>query len=129
MALKNIALCVDELRRTQTDSDAETRIVKAKRMPSEVKDRNSQPIKDGDHVWTAFRGGHREGDVDRIVRSEKEAKEAGVKNPPKVGSNYELIYNVLELSWLIGSGPLRRSAWPFCCAQSRDAAEERLGEA
>jgi len=53
-------------------------------MPSEIKDKNSQPIKKGDHVWTAFRGGHREGDVEKIVKTGKEAEEAGVKNPPKV---------------------------------------------
>jgi hypothetical protein len=53
------------------------------KMP-EVKDKSSQPIKEGDHVWTPFRGGHREGNVDRIVGSEEEAREAGVKHPPKV---------------------------------------------
>jgi len=47
------------------------------KMP-EVKDKSSQPIKEGDH------GGHREGNVDRIVGSEEEAREAGVKHPPKV---------------------------------------------
>ncbi len=54
------------------------------KMPSDIKDKTAQPIKEGDHVWTAFRGGHREGDVEKIVNTEKEAKEAGVKNPPKV---------------------------------------------
>jgi hypothetical protein len=53
-------------------------------MPSDIKDKNSQPLKEGDHVWTAFRGGRREGDIDKIVTNEQEAKEEGVKNPPKV---------------------------------------------
>lgn len=55
-------------------------------MPSEVKDKKSQPIQEGDKVWTPFRGGKREGDVERIVVTEDEAKETDVKNPPKVRS-------------------------------------------
>ncbi|KAH6959749.1 hypothetical protein BKA56DRAFT_501172, partial [Ilyonectria sp. MPI-CAGE-AT-0026] len=38
----------------------------------------------GDEVRTPFRGGKREGDVERVVMTEGEAKEADVKNPPKV---------------------------------------------
>ncbi|KAH6976617.1 hypothetical protein EDB80DRAFT_594307 [Ilyonectria destructans] len=53
-------------------------------MPSEVKDKKSQPIQEGDKVWTPFRGGKREGDVERIVVTEDEAKETDVKNPPKI---------------------------------------------
>ncbi|KAJ7920459.1 hypothetical protein B0H13DRAFT_1605393, partial [Mycena leptocephala] len=37
-----------------------------------------------DEVWTKMRGGKREGTVDKIVRKESEAEEAGVKHPPKV---------------------------------------------
>lgn len=58
-------------------------------MPSEVKDKNSEPIKEGDQVWTAFRGGHREGEADKVVTSEKQAKEEGVKHPPKVRHTVE----------------------------------------
>ncbi|KAH7134027.1 hypothetical protein EDB81DRAFT_902793 [Dactylonectria macrodidyma] len=53
-------------------------------MPSEVKDKKSQTIHKGDEVWTPFRGGKRQGEVDRVVMNENEAKEADVKNPPKV---------------------------------------------
>ncbi|RFU27877.1 hypothetical protein B7463_g8471, partial [Scytalidium lignicola] len=38
----------------------------------------------GDHVSIKIRGGHREGDVEKIVETEKEAEEEGVKHPPKV---------------------------------------------
>ncbi|KAI1399754.1 hypothetical protein F4819DRAFT_488297 [Hypoxylon fuscum] len=31
-----------------------------------------------------MRGGRHKGDVDQIVETEKEAKDVGVKNPPKV---------------------------------------------
>ncbi|KAI8959530.1 hypothetical protein F5Y11DRAFT_301682 [Daldinia sp. FL1419] len=54
-------------------------------MPSsQIKDKQGQPIQEGDTVWTKARGGRHEGEVDRIVESNAEAKEAGVKNPPKV---------------------------------------------
>ncbi len=53
-------------------------------MPTPVKDKDSIPIKEGDEVWTRIRGGKREGEVEGVVTSEAEAKEAGVKNPPKV---------------------------------------------
>ncbi|KAH7111011.1 hypothetical protein B0J13DRAFT_489591 [Dactylonectria estremocensis] len=53
-------------------------------MPSEVKDKKSQTIHEGDEVWTPFRGGKRQGEVDRVVMTDTEAKEADVKNPPKV---------------------------------------------
>lgn len=50
----------------------------------EIQDKKSQPIKEGDEVWTKIRGGKREGTVEEVVTSEKQAKEADVKNPPKV---------------------------------------------
>ncbi|KAJ6566928.1 hypothetical protein B0H19DRAFT_940677 [Mycena capillaripes] len=53
-------------------------------MPQQIRDKNKQPIKEGDEVWTKMRGGKREGTVDKIVRTESEAEEAGVKHPPKV---------------------------------------------
>lgn len=52
---------------------------------SEIKDKQGETINEGDHVWTKIRGGRREGDVEQIVETTSEAKEAGVKNPPKVG--------------------------------------------
>lgn len=56
-------------------------------MPTGVKDKNSEAIEKGDSVWTPFRGGKREGKVEKVVRFEREAKEEGVKNPPKVTSS------------------------------------------
>ncbi|KAI0848826.1 hypothetical protein F5Y00DRAFT_262299 [Daldinia vernicosa] len=52
--------------------------------PAQISDKQGQPIREGDAVWTKVRGGRREGDVDRVVESEAEARDAGVKNPPKV---------------------------------------------
>ncbi|KUI72103.1 hypothetical protein VM1G_07939 [Cytospora mali] len=53
-------------------------------MPAVIKDKDGQPIKEGDKVWTKARGGKHEGIVDRVVTTEAEAEEIGVKNPPKV---------------------------------------------
>jgi hypothetical protein len=53
-------------------------------MASEIKDKNSQPIKEGDVVWTRIRGGKREGEVENIATTQKEAEQEGAKNPPKV---------------------------------------------
>ncbi|KAF8421606.1 hypothetical protein EV426DRAFT_565201 [Tirmania nivea] len=53
-------------------------------MSDKVRDRTGSPIHPGDHVETRFRGGKREGMVEKIVRSKEEAEEEGVKNPPKV---------------------------------------------
>ncbi|KUI58204.1 hypothetical protein VP1G_05505 [Cytospora mali] len=53
-------------------------------MPADIKDKDGQPIKEGDEVWTKARGGKHEGIVDRVVTTEAEAEKSGVKNPPKV---------------------------------------------
>ncbi|KAH6646747.1 hypothetical protein BKA67DRAFT_695292 [Truncatella angustata] len=53
-------------------------------MPDHVEDKNSQPINEGDLIWTKMRGGKREGEVDKIVTTQAEAEESNVKNPPKV---------------------------------------------
>jgi len=54
-------------------------------MPAErVKDRNDEDIHEGDTVGTRYRGGVREGEVDKIVTDEQQAKKEDVKNPPKV---------------------------------------------
>ncbi|KAK4160860.1 hypothetical protein QBC43DRAFT_347036 [Cladorrhinum sp. PSN259] len=50
----------------------------------EIKDKNDEPIHEGDHVFARARGGRHEGEVERIVTTEEEAKEEGVKHPPKV---------------------------------------------
>ncbi|KAK4466066.1 hypothetical protein QBC42DRAFT_282733 [Cladorrhinum samala] len=50
----------------------------------ELKDKNGEPIHVGDHVYARSRGGRHEGEVDKIVTTEEEAKEEGVKHPPKV---------------------------------------------
>ncbi|KAE8554498.1 hypothetical protein TMatcc_005964 [Talaromyces marneffei ATCC 18224] len=49
-----------------------------------VKDRKDEDIQEGDHVWTRYRGGVREGDVQKIVMDEREARQEAVANPPKV---------------------------------------------
>jgi len=57
-------------------------------MTPQVTDKNSEPIREGDHVYTRVRGGRHEGNVDQIVITEEEAQEAGVKNPPKVRAHH-----------------------------------------
>jgi len=54
------------------------------KLAPQVTDKNSEPIREGNHVYTRVRGGRHEGSVEQIVMTEPEAKEAGVKNPPKV---------------------------------------------
>ncbi|EXJ68984.1 uncharacterized protein A1O5_07919 [Cladophialophora psammophila CBS 110553] len=48
---------------------------------SDIKSKGGAPIEDGDTVRTPYRGGKHEGQVEQIVTSEKQAKEAldGVK--------------------------------------------------
>lgn len=57
-------------------------------MTPQVTDKNSEPIREGDHVYTRVRGGRHKGNVDQIVITEEEAQEAGVKNPPKVRAHH-----------------------------------------
>lgn len=54
------------------------------KMDLEVQDKEGKPIEEGDHVWTPIRGGKREGEVEQVVTTEEDAKEANVKHPPKV---------------------------------------------
>ncbi|KAK0710483.1 hypothetical protein B0T21DRAFT_416033 [Apiosordaria backusii] len=49
-----------------------------------LKDKNGEPIHEGDHVFARSRGGRHEGNVEKIVTTEKEAEKEGVKHPPKV---------------------------------------------
>ncbi|KAG7091947.1 hypothetical protein E1B28_008337 [Marasmius oreades] len=51
---------------------------------TEVLSKQGESIEVGDHVYTPFRGGRHEGDVEKIVRTAEEAKKENVKNPPKV---------------------------------------------
>ncbi|KZF25509.1 hypothetical protein L228DRAFT_244365 [Xylona heveae TC161] len=53
-------------------------------MSGEVEDKHGEAIYEGDHVYTRIRGGRHEGEVDKVVMTEEEAKEENVKNPPKV---------------------------------------------
>ncbi|KAL2167535.1 hypothetical protein VTG60DRAFT_1121 [Thermothelomyces hinnuleus] len=53
-------------------------------MPSELRDKNNEPINVGDHVFARARGGSHEGDVEKIVTSKEDAEKEGVKHPPKV---------------------------------------------
>ncbi|KAM7198740.1 hypothetical protein V8F20_006055 [Naviculisporaceae sp. PSN 640] len=50
----------------------------------QVLDKQGVPIKEGDEVFTPFRGGKHEGKVDKIILNEEDAHKEGVKNPPKV---------------------------------------------
>ncbi|KKY39096.1 hypothetical protein UCDDA912_g00898 [Diaporthe ampelina] len=50
----------------------------------QVLSKQGEPIEEGDHVYTKIRGGRHEGDVEEIVTTENDAKQEGVKNPPKV---------------------------------------------
>lgn len=63
----------------QTQEDTQ-----AAEMASKVQDKQGKPIEEGDDVWTPIRGGKREGEVEQVVTTEEEAKEANVKHPPKV---------------------------------------------
>ncbi len=54
-------------------------------MPEQVRDKHGEPIKEGDYVYTRIRGGRREGEVDKVVTTQAEARKEGIKNPPKVG--------------------------------------------
>ncbi|KAL8748335.1 MAG: hypothetical protein Q9184_007382 [Pyrenodesmia sp. 2 TL-2023] len=56
----------------------------SKNQAQQVKDKAGEPIKEGDEVWTKMRGGKHEGKVEKLVTSQEEAEEEGVKNPPKV---------------------------------------------
>lgn len=53
-------------------------------MPSDLKDKNGEPIQPGDHVFARSRGGRHEGEVEKVVTSQEEAEKEGVKHPPKV---------------------------------------------
>jgi hypothetical protein len=53
-------------------------------MPGEIKDKNGEPIKEGDHVFARARSGSHEGNVEKIVTTKEEAEKEGVKHPPKV---------------------------------------------
>ncbi|XHG05172.1 hypothetical protein AWENTII_008421 [Aspergillus wentii] len=54
-------------------------------MPFErAQDKKSETIQEGDTVYTKYRGGSHEGEVERIVKDQAEAREEGVANPPKV---------------------------------------------
>ncbi|KAF7510957.1 hypothetical protein GJ744_005503 [Endocarpon pusillum] len=50
----------------------------------EVKDKTDAPINVSDEVSIKIRGGKREGEVEKIVKTDQEAEQEGVKNPPKV---------------------------------------------
>ncbi|KAL6909093.1 hypothetical protein GGI43DRAFT_167838 [Trichoderma evansii] len=66
-------------------------------MSPTVQDKEGKPIEEGDDVWTPFRGGKREGEVEQVVYTEEEAKEADVKHPPKV-SNYSSHHQQFQYS-------------------------------
>ncbi|TFA99521.1 hypothetical protein CCMA1212_008685 [Trichoderma ghanense] len=53
-------------------------------MAETIHDKDGKPIQEGDEVFTPIRGGKHQGEVEKIVTTEEEAKAENVKNPPKV---------------------------------------------
>ena len=52
-------------------------------MPSDVlKDKNNEPIHEGDHIFARSRGGRHEGEVEKIVATKEEAGWEGAKHSP-----------------------------------------------
>ncbi|KAJ5702826.1 hypothetical protein N7488_010374 [Penicillium malachiteum] len=49
-----------------------------------ILDKKGQAITQGDYVLTKIRGGHREGEVEKVVTDQAEALAEKVTNPPKV---------------------------------------------
>lgn len=80
-------------------------------MLDDIKDKNSQPIHEGDSVWTKIRGGHREGVVQKIVRTEEEAQEEDVKHPPKVSIGSNIVVSRRRDQWLINEDCWERFSW------------------
>ncbi|GAQ46799.1 hypothetical protein AtubIFM55763_005906 [Aspergillus tubingensis] len=52
-----------------------------------VQDKTGEQINEGDYVYTRYRGGTHEGEVDKVVTDEAEAHEEEVANPPKVSKS------------------------------------------
>lgn len=50
----------------------------------EVKDKEGKPIQVGDEVAGKRRGGKQTGVVKKVISTKEQAKEAGVRDPPKV---------------------------------------------
>ncbi|KZT73457.1 hypothetical protein DAEQUDRAFT_413635 [Daedalea quercina L-15889] len=79
-----------------------------------VQSKDSEPIKVGDTVYTKFRGGKREGEVEAIAQTSQEAEQIsgelgmGVKNPPKVvftdQHGHRVAHNPGTLTHTEGSG-------------------------
>ena len=54
---------------------------------ADVRDKEGKPIKEGETVAGKIRGGKHTGEVQAVITDEKEAKEQGVKHPPKIVLN------------------------------------------
>lgn len=80
-------------------------------MPGDIKDKNGEPIKEGEEVFTKIRGGTHTGTVEKIVTTKEEAEEEGVKNPPKVSCSGVTYGDMLPDHV---PGALYGSAWPSC---------------
>ncbi|RJE18921.1 hypothetical protein PHISCL_08739 [Aspergillus sclerotialis] len=57
-----------------------------------VKDKKGESIKEGDYVWTRYRGGSHEGEVEKVVMDQAGAREEGVANPPKNVFGRKVLY-------------------------------------
>ena len=82
-------------------------------MPGNVKDKNSESVEEGDHVSIKIRGGQREGDVEKVVTTEAQAKKEDVKNPPKVR---EIVARLGRHDPVDLPGNLYGPTWPSCCS-------------
>jgi len=51
---------------------------------SQVKDKEGKAIHEGDIVSGKRRGGKQVGEVEEVISTKEQAKEAGVRDPPKV---------------------------------------------
>ncbi|OOF93689.1 hypothetical protein ASPCADRAFT_132120 [Aspergillus carbonarius ITEM 5010] len=89
-------------------------------MPTEkVQDKIGEHINEGDYVYTRYRGGTHQGEVNRVVTDDAGAHEENVANPPKHRASVDfhkmrlsvlvvyLIYGAFLSPALLGASPLR----------------------
>ncbi|GKZ83633.1 hypothetical protein AnigIFM56816_008728 [Aspergillus niger] len=59
-------------------------------MSERVQDKSGKNINEGDYVYTKYRGGSHEGEVDKVVTDDAGAHEEEVANPPKVSKTPQI---------------------------------------
>ncbi|KAH7628133.1 hypothetical protein B0T09DRAFT_345961 [Sordaria sp. MPI-SDFR-AT-0083] len=78
-------------------------------MPSDVlKDKNNEPIHEGDHIFARSRGERHEGEVEKIVATKEEAGREGAKHSPRccLPISMVIMWNIILRLWSMGSIPL-----------------------